>query len=440
MMPKILIIDDDYEIRSTLGAALKRRGYAVDQAINIETARGKIGGAYDVIMLDVMLPDGYGTDLLGEIVATADHPPVIMMSGVAGIEIAVKSIRMGAVDFLEKPLMFDRVLVTVENALTRKRLEDENQDLAERAYGRLIGNSAAMKKIKKEIDTTAAKSSRFLILGENGTGKELVARMIHAKSKYASGRFVPVNCAALPSELIESELFGHIKGSFTGAVADKTGRFVEADKGSIFLDEIADMQMEAQAKILRVLEGGEVRPVGSSETRTVELNVIAATNREILKLVDDGSFRQDLFYRLNVVTFNLPPLRDRSDDIPGLYEYFLEQFARQSGRRPAAITPDGMDLLKSYRYPGNVRELKNIAERITIYVDKDEAAAADIKPLIPRESGGSLASLKEAVEEFEADYITRAIDICGGNMTEAARRLGLERSHLYKKLKKHDES
>ncbi len=439
-MSKILIIDDDYEIRSTLSAALKRRDFTVDQAINIEAAREKIGGAYDAILLDVMLPDGYGTDLLNEIVAMDDHPPVIMMSGVAGIEIAVKSIRAGAVDFLEKPLMFDRVLVTIENALTRKRLEEENLALSEQTYGRLIGESALMKKIKKEIETTAARSSRFLILGENGTGKELVARMIHAAGKYASGRFVPVNCAALPSELIESELFGHIKGSFTGAATDKTGRFVEADKGSIFLDEIADMQMEAQAKILRVLESGEVRPVGSSDTRTVELNVIAATNREILKLVDEGSFRQDLFYRLNVVTFNLPPLRERPEDIPGLYDYFLEQFARQSGRRPATIAPDAMKALCSYRYPGNVRELKNIAERITIYIDKPEATAADIRPLIPRDTGGTLAPLKEAVEDFEAEYIARAIDVCGGNMTEAARRLGLERSHLYKKVKKHDDS
>jgi len=439
-MPKILIIDDDYEIRSTLGAALKRRDYTVDQAIDIKAAREKIGGAYDVILLDVMLPDGSGVELLGEIAAEDDHPPVIMMSGVAGIETAVKSIRLGAADFLEKPLMFDRVLVTIENALTRKRLEEENLALSERAYGRLIGDSAPMKKIKKEIETTAARSSRFLILGENGTGKELVARMIHAGGKYASGRFVPVNCAALPSELIESELFGHIKGSFTGAAADKTGRFIEADRGSIFLDEIADMQAEAQAKILRVLESGEVRPVGSSDTRTVELNVIAATNREILKLVDEGSFRQDLFYRLNVVTFNLPPLRERPEDIPELYEYFLGLFARQSGRRLAAIAPDGMELLRSYRYPGNVRELKNIAERITIYIDKPEATAADITSLIPQEIGETFAPLKEAMEEFEADYIARAIDICGGNMTEAARRLGLERSHLYKKLKKLDEA
>ncbi len=438
-MPKILIIDDDYEIRSTLSAALKRRSYTVDQAINIEAGRDKIGGPYDVIMLDVLLPDGNGIDLLGEIVAIKDHPPVIMMSGVAGIDIAVKAIRLGAVDFLEKPLMFDRVLVTIENALARKRLEEENLALSERAYGRLIGDSATMKKIKKEIETTAARSSRFLILGENGTGKELVARMIHAGGKFASGRFVPVNCAALPSELIESELFGHIKGSFTGATADKTGRFVEADKGSIFLDEIADMQAEAQAKILRVLESGEVRPVGSSDTRTVELNVIAATNRDILKSVDDGNFRQDLLYRLNVVTFNLPPLRERPEDIPGLYDYFLGLFARQSGRRPATITADAMDLLRRYRYPGNVRELKNIAERITIYIDKPEATAADLKPLIPQETGATFAPLKEAVEEFEADYIARAIDTCGGNMTEAARRLGLERSHLYKKLKKLDE-
>jgi len=435
-MARILLIDDEREIRSTLSAALDRRGYRTDTALNLESAREKHFDKYDLILLDVMLPDGDGVDLLREITADAAHPPVVMMSGVAGIETAVKSIRLGAVDFLEKPLSLDRVLVTIENALKAEKLKDENRELSRLVYGSFIGDSSHIKKIKKEIEATAPRSTRFLILGENGTGKELVARMIHERSRHASGRFVPVNCAALPAELIESELFGHLKGSFTGAVGDKTGRFAEADRGTIFLDEIADMQPEAQAKILRVLESGELRPVGSSETQQVELNVVAATNRNILRLVDEGAFRQDLFYRLNVVTFNLPPLRERCEDIPALFRHFLGFFAGQSGRAPIELEPDALELLTGYQYPGNVRELKNIAERISIYIDRPQASKADVKPLLPRSESGPMLPLREAVDDFESGYIRRAVDACGGNMAEAARLLGLERSHLYKKIKK----
>jgi two-component system nitrogen regulation response regulator NtrX len=383
-----------------------------------------------------MLPDGSGVDLLPEITREANHPPVVMMSGVAGVETAVKSIRLGAVDFMEKPLSLDRVLVTIDNVLKAEKLKEENQALSRLVYGSIVGDSPLIKKIKKEIEATASRSTRFLILGENGTGKELVARLIHERGQYSSGRFVAVNCAALPSELIESELFGHLKGSFTGAVGDKTGRFAEADRGTIFLDEIADMRPEAQAKILRVIESGELRPVGSSETQHVELNIIAATNRNILRLVDDGNFRQDLLYRLNVVTFNIPPLRERRDDIPALYRHFLDIFARQGGRQTTEIMPEAMEFLVQYDYPGNVRELKNIAERISIYIDRPQARVADIKPLLPRPGIQPITQLKEAVDNFEADYIKRVIDACEGNMAEAARKLGLERSHLYKKIKK----
>ena len=247
-MSRILLIDDEYEIRNTLAAALGRRGFRTDTAPNLASARQKHFDKYDLILLDVMLPDGDGIDLLREITAALAHPPVVMISGVAGIETAVKSIRMGAVDFLEKPLSLDRVMLTIENVLKAETLKAENRELSRLVYGSFIGVSSSMIKIQKEIETTAPRSNRFLILGENGTGKELAARMIHEHSRYASGRFVPVNCAALPAELIESELFGHIKGSFTGAVGDKTGRFAEADRGTIFLDEIADMRPEAQAK------------------------------------------------------------------------------------------------------------------------------------------------------------------------------------------------
>jgi two-component system nitrogen regulation response regulator NtrX len=437
-MADLLLVDDDHEVRRTLAAALGRRGFRVDTAADLAAVRTKPIERYDLILLDVFLPDGNGVDFLRDLVARPSLPPVVMISGQAEIETAVAAIRMGAVDFLEKPLSLDRLLVTIENVLKTRRLAEENQHLSQIVYGRLLGQSPAMRRIRKEIETTAPRSQRFLILGENGTGKELVARMIHEKSRFASGRFVPVNCAALPAELVESELFGHIKGSFTGAAADKTGRFAEADRGSIFLDEIADMKPDAQAKILRVLESGELRPVGSNETIAIDLTVIAATNHPIDALVADGRFRQDLYYRLNVVTIALPPLRERRDDIPSLYEHFLTTFAARIGRPPLTIAPDAMDLLIAYRYPGNVRELKNIAERISIYIDKPEASKADIKALLPYTGDDAAVPLKEAVDSFEANYIRRVIADCGGNMTEAARRLGLERSHLYKKLRQFD--
>ncbi len=437
-MPDILLIDDEHEIRRTLSAALSRRGYRVDTAANIKGSREKEFPKYDLILLDVMLPDGDGVELLSEIKEMEDGPPVVMISGHSGIETAVRAMHLGASDFLEKPLSLDRVLITIENVLKTEKLQEENKALSQLVYGSFIGRSAEIKRIKKEIEKTASRSNRFLILGENGTGKELVARMIHERCRYKSGPFVPVNCAALPSELIESELFGHIKGSFTGATSDKTGRFTEADRGTIFLDEIADMRQEAQAKILRILENGELRPVGSSETFHIDLNVIAATNRDILKLVDRGSFRQDLFYRLNVVTINIPPLRERKDDISLLYEHFLNVFAQQSGGIPIKIDSKAMDILVGYGYPGNVRELKNIAERISIYIDKQEASKGDIQSFLPIRAGKEIEPLKDAVDCFESDYINNAISLCGGNMAEAARRLGLERSHLYKKLKKLD--
>jgi two-component system, NtrC family, nitrogen regulation response regulator NtrX len=435
-MPEILLIDDEHEIRSTLSAALGRRGYRVDTALNIASAKTRLMGHFDLIMLDVMLPDGDGLDLLRQIVEMEKHPPVLMISGHSGIETAVKAIQIGASDFLEKPLSLDRVLITIDNVLKTERLRAENRSLAKLAYGELIGRSKEIKRIVKEIENVAARSTRFLILGENGTGKELIARLIHQKSLYKSGRFVPVNCAALPAELIESELFGHIKGSFTGAVSDKTGRFAEADRGTIFLDEIADMSGAAQAKILRVLESGELRPVGSNDTTQIELNVVAATNKNLDQLIAEEKFRSDLLYRLNVVSFTLPPLRERKEDIPVLYEHYLARMARQSGRVPISLAPDAIESLCSYPYPGNVRELKNIAERISIYLDKPEATAADVARFLPAVGHEELEPLKDAVDRFEAYYIERAIDACGGNMAEAARRLGLERSHLYKKLKK----
>lgn len=438
-MPDILLIDDEVEIRSTLSAALGRRGYKVQTAMNLKQAAEKDFTRFDLILLDLFLPDGSGVDLLEKITALENHPPVVMISGHAGIETAVKSIQLGASDFLEKPLGLDRVLITIENVLATRKLREENLNLSERLYGRMIGRSAAIKKIKNEIEQTAARSKRFLILGANGTGKELVARMIHDRSGFKSGLFVPVNCAALPKELVESELFGHIKGSFTGATSDKTGRFTEADRGTIFLDEIGDMSPDTQAKLLRVIESGELRPVGSDQVVNIDLNIIAATNRDISEMVADGSFRQDLYYRLNVVTLNLPPLRDRKGDVPILFKHFLAEFAEKSGRRPIELAKTAVSYLSEYGYPGNVRELKNIAERISIYIDKETAELSDIKPLIMTTQETSITSLRDAVDQFESDYIKKAIQACDSNMSEAARLLGLERSHLYKKIKRYEQ-
>lgn len=435
-MPEILLIDDEVEIRATLSAALNRRGFKVQTVINLKQAAEKDLTRFDLILLDLFLPDGSGVDFLEKITSLENHPAVVMISGHAGIETAVKSIQLGASDFLEKPLSLDRVLITIENVLASTNLRKENQDLSERLYGRMIGRSTAIKNLKSEIEQTAPRSQRFLILGANGTGKELAARMIHDRSTFKTGRFVPVNCAALPKDLVESELFGHVKGSFTGAVSDKSGRFAEADRGTIFLDEIGDMSPDTQAKLLRVIESGELRPVGSESIINIDLNIIAATNREISKMVTGGSFRQDLYYRLNVVTLTLPPLRDRRGDVPILLKYFLEQFAEKSGRRPIKLSDDALKYLSDYGYPGNVRELKNIAERISIYVDKSEADLADVKPLIAVSHESDITLLRDAVDGFEANYIKQAIISCDGNMSEAARLLGLERSHLYKKIKK----
>jgi two-component system nitrogen regulation response regulator NtrX len=435
-MSKILLIDDEKEIRSTLSNALARRGYAVETAIDLKSARQKAAHRFDVILLDVFLPDGDGVEYLKEIMEEDDAPPVVMISGHAGVETAVTAIRNGAADFLEKPLSLDRVLVTIANTLQSAKLRRENRELSDMVFGRFIGSSPAMKDIRKNILTAAPRTNRFLLLGENGTGKEMVARLIHENSTYRKGRFVTVNCAAIPSELVESELFGHIKGSFTGAIADKTGRFVEADGGSIFLDEIADMSSDAQAKILRVLEGGEVRPVGASDTLQVDLAVIAATNRDIKAMVDDGSFREDLYYRLNVVTIRIPPLREREKDIPHLLEYYVGLFADRMSRPPVRISDEAMKVLGNYPYPGNVRELRNIAERLSIYTSGGEVTVADVRRILSPDATGPELPLKEALERYEADYIRAALSCCGGNVSEAARRLNIERSHLYKKMKK----
>jgi len=436
-MARILVIDDEENIRISLKAALERRSHAVVTAANYKQGEQFSKSDFDLIFLDILLPDGNGVDLLEKILKENGNQTVVMISGHADIDTAVKAIQAGAYDFIEKPISLDRVLITVENVSKKNRLSFEKKRISLLLYGDLIGNSTKIKKLKNDITISAPKTSRFLILGENGTGKELVANMIHQYSLYSDGPFISVNCAALPSELVESELFGHITGAFTGAVKDRLGRFVEADGGSIFLDEISEMSQAAQAKILRVIETNQLTPVGSDKPVEIKLNIIAASNKDLKSMISQNNFREDLYFRLNVVQFDIPPLRERTSDIPLLADYFLKRFANETGGDPKSLTPKAVVFLKDYSFPGNVRELKNIMERVNIYCENKVANIADIRPLIPGSGGSTIDNLKSATDNFEKLYIESALTQSDGRVAEAARRLGLERSHLYKKMKKY---
>ncbi len=435
-MARVLIVDDEENIRLALKSALEKRGHEIVTAATWHEGAEFSRVSFDVIFLDVLLPDGNGVDLLQDILLRSPKQLVVMISGHADIETAVKATRAGAYDFVEKPLSLDRVLITVDNASKAGRLLSERDRLAKRVYGEFVGESAPIRQIKQEILRSAPKASRFLILGENGTGKELVAHLIHRQGKHASGPFVAVNCAALPRELVESELFGHTQGAFTGATHSRKGRFLEAHGGTIFLDEIGDMPLEAQAKILRVIEMGEILAVGSDKTVPVDCVMIAASNRNLEQLVKEQRFRQDLYYRLNVVTYHLPPLRERREDIGLLADYFLARFAKESGGEPKTLSAEALAYLQPLALPGNIRELKNLMERVNIYCDTTQVTASDLRALAPSVSKQTLTTLKEAVDGFEEEYIRSALARNDGNMAETARQLGVERSHLYKKLRK----
>jgi len=437
-MARVLIVDDEENIRLSLKSALEKRGHEIVTAASWREGAEFSRASFDVVFLDVLLPDGNGIDLLQDILLRNSKQLVVMISGHADIDTAVKATRAGAYDFVEKPLSLDRVLVTVDNASRAGRLLSERDRLAKRVYGEFIGESAPIRQIKQEILRSAPKASRFLILGENGTGKELVAHLIHRQGKHTSGPFVAVNCAALPRELVESELFGHTQGAFTGATHARKGRFLEAHGGTIFLDEIGDMPLEAQAKILRVIEMAEFSPVGSDKTVPVDCVIIAASNRNLEQLVKEQKFRQDLYYRLNVVTYHLPPLRDRREDIGLLAGYFLARFAKESGSVPKVLSQDGLLYLQTLELPGNIRELKNLMERVNIYCDSAQVTANDLRALAPSLRNQALTTLKDAVDGFEEEYIRSALTRNDGNMAETARQLGIERSHLYKKLRKFD--
>jgi two-component system nitrogen regulation response regulator NtrX len=446
MKPTILIVDDEAGVRSALSGVFRDEGWNVDAVDSGEACLERVTReACDVIVLDIWLPGLDGLATLARLKDRRVDAEVVMISGHGNIESAVRAIKLGAFDFVEKPLSLEKTVLVVRNALRQRRLEAENRALkadADRRYT-MIGESYVMAQLREQAAMAAPTNGRVLIYGENGTGKELVARTIHSLSRRRAGPFVEVNCAAIPEELIESELFGHVKGSFTGAVADRRGRFEAADGGSLFLDEIGDMSLKTQAKVLRVLQEQVVERVGATAGVRVDVRVIAATNKDLPAEIRAGRFREDLYFRLNVIPIFVPPLRDRPEDIPLLAEYFAADLAREYGRRAKTLDSAALAALRAYRWPGNVRELRNVIERLMIMVPGDTVTVKDlgfIEGLSVAEpgrsaAGGELVQLHEARDRFERDYILRALAEQQGNISRTAEVLGVERSNLYRKMR-----
>jgi two-component system nitrogen regulation response regulator NtrX len=442
MSHAILIVDDEAGIRQSLTSILRDEGYRVEAVATGEeclTALKK--SPYDLVLLDVWLPGFDGLETLRRLRESGNGPMVVMISGHGNIETAVRSTKLGAFDFVEKPLSLEKTIVVVKNALEQLRLEQENRRLRaelERRF-RIIGDSIPMKALRQQIALTAPTNGRVLIYGESGTGKELVAHALHLASSRSAMPFVEVNCAAIPEELIESELFGHLKGSFTGASEDKVGKFQKADGGTLFLDEVGDMSLKTQSKVLRVLEEQRFEPVGSNKPATVDVRVIAATNKKLEDEIAKGGFREDLFYRLNVIPFYVPALRERTEDVPSLARHFLAEYGEAYGRRPKEIGEAAMDVLLRYPWPGNVRELKNLVERLVIMCPSDRIEPHHLPPEVfraaPRTPLQPNATLHEARAAYEREFILRKLEENQWNMTRTAASLGLERSHLYRKMK-----
>ncbi len=442
MSHSILIVDDEGGIRQSLGSVLRDEGYRVDAVASGEECLAAVKKSpYDLVLLDVWLPGMDGMATLEKLRENGPRPVVVMISGHANIETAVRATKLGALDFVEKPLSIDKTMLAVKNAIEHLRLEEENlrlrAELEERV--RIIGDSVPMKALRQQIALTAPTNSRVLIYGESGTGKELVARALHVQSHRSRMLFVEVNCAAIPEELIESELFGHVKGSFTGASADKVGKFQKADGGTLFLDEVGDMSAKTQSKVLRALEEQRFEPVGSNQAVRVDVRVIAATNKRLEEETSKGTFREDLFYRLNVIPFFVPPLRERTEDIPSLVRHFIGDFAASYGRKPKQMSDAAIEVLARYSWPGNVRELRNLIERLVIMVPAQVIEPHHLPPEIfrgaMRSTQQSFSSLHEARAAYEREFILRKLEEHRWNMTRAAAALGLERSHLYRKMK-----
>jgi DNA-binding NtrC family response regulator len=439
----LLLVDDDPNTLASLSRAFRLAGHEAtvcDSAARaVELLRTE---AFDLILSDVVMPGRSGLELLEDLKKAGVKAPIVLISGQANIEMAVKATKLGALDFLEKPLSTDKLLVTVENALRLSRLEEENRELRHRlGKHELIGSGPAMSKLIAQIDRVAASETRVCILGETGTGKELVARAIHEKSPRREHPFITLNCAAVPAELIESELFGHEKGAFTGAAAKHMGKFEQADGGTLFLDEIGDMPVAMQAKLLRVLEEGEVERVGGDKPVKVNVRVVVATHRNLEDLVKQNAFRRDLFHRVYVFPLRLPPLRERPEDFQELAAHFARQVAAQNGWKETTFAADAIVDLRKYGWPGNVRELRNIVERLILLAAEENITAADVRLILPTSDSGSgnsaagaaTGTLAERTEAFEREVLLAEIRRHNFHMTNVARALGLERSHLYKK-------
>jgi two-component system, NtrC family, nitrogen regulation response regulator NtrX len=438
----ILIVDDEANTLASISRAFRLAGHEATVCDNagraLELARSQ---PFDLILSDVVMPRRDGLGLLEDLKTAGVTVPVVMMSGQAHIEMAVRATRLGALDFLEKPLTTEKLLVTLENALKLTRLEIENRDLRARVGKHtLVFAGETMRRVMAQIERVAASEARICIYGETGTGKELVARTLHEKSHRATGPFVTLNCAAVPAELIESELFGHEKGSFTGATQRHTGKFEQAHRGTLFLDEIGDMPAAMQAKLLRVLEEGEVERIGAGKPISVDVRVVVATHRNLEQLVESGAFRRDLYHRVVVFPVELPPLRRRTEDLPALVEHFVLQVSAQNSWKPIAFAPAAIDALKVYAWPGNIRELRNVVERLLLLAG-EEVTADDVQVALPASrsakelspKSGSSESLAERVLAFERAQVLAELDRHGRNVTQTAKALGLERSHLYKK-------
>lgn len=440
MKPLILVVDDEEGIRETLSEILEDENYDVIIASSGEEALEIFKKELpDLVFLDIWLPGIDGIETLKEMKSLKKDTPVIMISGHGSIELAVKAMQIGACDFIEKPFSIDRVVVSSKNALTMSSLERENRYLREKFSQKwnLIGESKEIRTLRSQIEMAARSNSRVLIMGESGSGKELVARLLHIMSSRASKPFVEVNCAAIPQELIESELFGHEKGSFTGAFERKKGKFELADEGTLFLDEIGDMSLQTQAKVLRVIETQEFQRVGGSSNIKVDVRIIAATNKDLSKEVGKARFREDLFFRLNVIPISVPPLRDRKEDIPLLVDYFIKTISEESGQRPKRITPEAIRMLQNHDWPGNVRELRNTIERLIIMTPSEIITEKDIN------LGGSIGisnyfkyrTLKEAREAFERDFLMKKLQENNWNISKTAEQLDIERSNLHRKIR-----
>jgi two-component system nitrogen regulation response regulator NtrX len=441
MSESILIVDDERGIRDTLGAVLRDEGFVADAVATGEDCLKAIERrVYSCVLLDVWLPGIDGLETLQRLRQSNYDAAVVIISGHGNVETAVRATKLGAFDFIEKPLSIERTVLTVRNALRQRQLERANKQLAEelKQENVMVGESVAMRALRKQIAVVAPTEGRVLIYGESGTGKESVARALHAQSRRAAAPFVEVNSAAIPHELVESELFGHVKGAFTGATAAKKGKFELADGATLFLDEVSDMSPGVQAKVLRVLEEQRFEPVGSNSPVSVDVRVIAATNKRLEDEIERGSFRSDLFFRLNVIPFEIPPLRERAEDVPLLIEHFNQRFSQAYGRKPKTFDSKAVEAMQNHSWPGNVRELKNTVERVVIMHANQRVRVNDLPPFgeeAPPASSYRFPSFKDATDAYHREFIERKLAEAEGNVSRAAELMGVDRSHLYRRMR-----